>query len=154
MAMTRGSAAARQWQALRQLPGRVPLRIKLVTAVLTLVAIALAAISIAGLSFLHTYLLNVEDAALRGTAANYRLETEKCIVQGGLACGRPSQAGVAVVWLPVDGPLEQVSVPVTPQGVRLKAVPGPDVTAAEGWLRAHPLQTTTVPATSGDRRWR
>jgi two-component system OmpR family sensor kinase len=152
--MTHGSAAARQWQALRQLPGRVPLRIKLVTAVLTLVAIALAAISIAGLSFLHTYLLNVEDAALRGTAANYRLETEKCLVQGGLACGRPSQAGIAVVWLPVDGPLEQVSVPVTPQGVRLKAVPGPDVTAAEGWLRAHPLQTTTVSAMSGDRRWR
>ena len=44
---------SRQWQAARQLPGRVPLRIKLITAVLALVAIALAAISIGGILVLR-----------------------------------------------------------------------------------------------------
>jgi len=152
--MTLGSAAARRWQALRQVPGRVPLRIKLITAVLALVAIALAAISIAGLSFLRTYLLNVEDATLRADAASYRTAASQCVLQGGFACDRASQSGVAVYWLPAEGPMQPVYVPVTLQGVRFKPVPGPDVAGAATWLRQHQWETTTVPAKSGDRRWR
>jgi two-component system, OmpR family, sensor kinase len=151
--MTPGSAAARQWRALRELPGRVPLRIKLITAVLALVAIALAAISIAGLSFLRTYLLNVEDATLRTSIESSRSAVQKCLAEG-IACARPAQAGVAVDWLPQQGPLQPIYVPVTTQGVRFKAVPAPDVAAAASWLRAHPGQSITVRATSGGRLWR
>src|SRR5262249_23932069 len=142
MAMTFGSAAARQWKALRQFPGRVPLRIKLITAVLALVAIALAAISIAGLSFLRTYLLNVEDATPRTQAANYRTAAQNCVLQGGFACDRPSQSGVAVYWLPSDGPMQPVYVPVALQGAHFKTLPGPDLVGAAGWLRAHQWETT------------
>ena len=46
--MSSRSGLSRRWQQVRRLPGRTPLRIKLITAVLALVAIALAAISIAG----------------------------------------------------------------------------------------------------------
>src|SRR5215475_4322674 len=45
-------------------------------------------------------------------------------------------------------------VPVTLQGLRPKAVPPPDVAGAAGWLRSHQWETTTVPSTTGDRRWR
>jgi hypothetical protein len=47
--------SADRWQALRQLPSRVPLRIKLITAVLALVVIALAVISIASISLFRDY---------------------------------------------------------------------------------------------------
>jgi hypothetical protein len=52
------------WEALRRLPERTPLRTKLITAVLALVAVALLVMSVAGLSFLHTYLLGTADAQL------------------------------------------------------------------------------------------
>jgi signal transduction histidine kinase len=152
--MTFGSAASRRWQELRDLPGRVPLRIKLITAVLTLVAIALAAISIAGISFLRTYLLNVEDAQLRATGAGYKLAAEQCVFAGGDACGRLSPVGVAVDWVPARGKIQPVYVPVVPAGVRFRNEPPPDVAGAADWLVRHPWQTTTISATSGDHRWR
>src|ERR1017187_10240506 len=52
------------WRSVRQLPGRTPLRVKLITAVLALVTIALAAISIAGISVLKSYLLDQFDGTL------------------------------------------------------------------------------------------
>jgi two-component system OmpR family sensor kinase len=152
--MTLGAATAHRWQALRDLPGRVPLRIKLITAVLAMVAIALAAISIAGISFLRTYLLGVEDASLRTVAAGYRPTAETCVLQGASACSRPSEAGVAVDWLPANGPLQRVLIPVMPQGIRLRAMVPPAVAPAANWLAKHPWQTTTVPAATGDHRWR
>src|SRR5258708_4040697 len=46
------------WRSARQVPGRMPLRIKLIAAVLALVTAALAVISIAGIAVLHRYLLH------------------------------------------------------------------------------------------------
>jgi hypothetical protein len=53
------------WGSLRGLPDRTPLRVKMVTAVLALVAIALVAISFVGIAFLKDYLLNGADAQLQ-----------------------------------------------------------------------------------------
>ena len=44
------SRSAGFWGTVRSLPGRTPLRVKLITAVLALVGIALAVISVAGIS--------------------------------------------------------------------------------------------------------
>src|SRR5260221_4844822 len=65
--MSSAAGPGRAWQRLRALPGRTPLRVKLITAVLALVAIALAVISIAGISVLRSYLLNQDDNALQGS---------------------------------------------------------------------------------------
>ena len=56
------------WTSVRRLPGRTPLRVKLITAVLTLVAIALLVISVAGLAFLRNYLLNQADGQVNTIA--------------------------------------------------------------------------------------
>src|ERR1700676_2522255 len=44
------------WDGLRQLPGRTSLRVKLITALLALVTIALTTISVAGLIAFQSYL--------------------------------------------------------------------------------------------------
>ena len=52
------------WRSVRDLPGRTPLRIKLITALLALVAIALAVTSIAGIVILRNDLLGPVDNTL------------------------------------------------------------------------------------------
>src|SRR5437899_1013841 len=59
------SELSHRWQTVRRIPARVPLRIKLITAVLALVAVALSIISIAGISALRGYLLGGVDATLQ-----------------------------------------------------------------------------------------
>ena len=51
------SGFSRRWQKVRRATGRIPLRIKLISAVLALVFIALGAISIGGITLLRNYLL-------------------------------------------------------------------------------------------------
>ena len=64
--------AARPWQALRRLSARTSLRIKLVTALLALVAVALAVMGFVGVAVFGSYLQNQVDAQLRGLAAQVR----------------------------------------------------------------------------------
>ena len=51
-----GHWAVRPWQALRRLSDRTPLRIKLITALLALVAIALAVMGFVGVAVFGSYL--------------------------------------------------------------------------------------------------
>ena len=67
-----GHVRARPWQAVRRLSARTSLRTKLITALLALVAIALAAISFVGVAVLGNYLQNQVDAQLRGLDARCR----------------------------------------------------------------------------------
>ncbi|WP_281275830.1 sensor histidine kinase [Thermomonospora umbrina] len=53
---------------LRALSGRTPLRVKMIAAVLMLVAVGLTAISVAGVSVLRGYLVDRADGQLRDTA--------------------------------------------------------------------------------------
>jgi two-component system, OmpR family, sensor kinase len=153
--MTFGAAAADRWQALRQFPGRIPLRVKLITAVLTLVAIALIAISVAGISFLRTYLISETDGSLRPLSQTTgQIAVQHCLFDGGQACNNPAQSGLAVYWLPQRGAIVPVMVPATPSGLSYRKVPPPAVAPAANWLLRHPWQVTTVPAKSGNGRWR
>ena len=58
-------ASSGRVKAMRQAAGRVPLRIKLVAALLALVVIALAVISMVGLALFRSYLQDRADAQLR-----------------------------------------------------------------------------------------
>ena len=62
--MASTSAPGRQRNAARRLPGRMSLRVKLISALLALVTVALAVISIAGISVLKSYLLGQADQQL------------------------------------------------------------------------------------------
>jgi two-component system, OmpR family, sensor kinase len=155
--MSSGSGLSRRWQKIRQLPGRVPLRIKLITAVLALVVIALAAISIAGITLLHNYLLRPYDTGLLSTHVQHEAQrfTEACLEEPS-TCPRPGN--VAIDWLPTHGQLQQVLVPVQPQFAfmpsRANTIPGPAVRANPDWVAGLVNKTVTVSAKSGGGHWR
>ena len=67
------------WTSVRRLPGRTPLRVKLITAVLTLVALALLVISVAGLAFLRNYLLVQADNTMAATSNQQQLIIQSVI---------------------------------------------------------------------------
>jgi len=64
------SRAARRWQAVRQLPSRTSLRAKLVTAVLALVAVALAVMGFVAVAVFGGYLQDQVDAQVRNLDAS------------------------------------------------------------------------------------
>jgi signal transduction histidine kinase len=57
------------WASAGRLADRTPMRVKLITVVLTLVAIALLTISVAGLGFLRSFLLGQADSVLSSESA-------------------------------------------------------------------------------------
>jgi signal transduction histidine kinase len=148
---------SRQWQAARQVPGRVPLRIKLITAVLALVAIALAAISIGGILVLRDYLLSQADAELAGLQAGATRFVEGCLTNPG-TCPQRNANPYSIDWLALNGQLQHMLLPGQTQfgGIQIqtRAIPGPEIPAGSGWLTGQSGQTLTVPAVAGGARWR
>lgn len=139
---------------MRRLPGRTPLRVKLITAVLALVAIALAVISIAGISVLKSYLLNQADTQLQSVS-----DSADHAVGQFLSGAQPGVSNTAAVdWIQSGGKLQQVIAYGTRSGLGLQAqmnvIPGPDVPTTAGWLAASQGHDVTVAATSGGGRWR
>ena len=72
------SGLSRRWQKVRRATGRIPLRIKLISAVLTLVLIALGAISIGGQA------INISQ---NGTTCTYALQSSTGTVPGSGGAG-------------------------------------------------------------------
>src|SRR6266487_3385772 len=153
------SGFSRRWQKVRRATGRVPLRIKLISAVLALVFIALGTISIGGVTLLRNYLLAPYDAGLLSTETQHDAQhaTERCLVPPA-SCPVPLPGGGMVDWLPARGSLQQVAVPVQPQFVIMPSLanitPGPAIPADPGWAAGLTGKTTTVPAQSGGGHWR
>src|SRR5712691_9779002 len=109
MIMAEPSALARAWRAARQLPGRTPLRVKLISALLVLVAVALAVISITGISVLKSYLLGQTDAQL----TSYDAQSVQHVIQDYIG-GAPTTAqtgGLALAWVPAGGRVHMVIRP-------------------------------------------
>jgi two-component system, OmpR family, sensor kinase len=161
--MAEPSPLTRTWQAIRDLPGRTPLRVKLITAVLALAAIALAVISIAGISVLRSYLLNQSDNTLQGYT-NYvegHLGQYVGEVESG---GQPNSSVLAVALVQPGGKLQWLIRPAKPNyglnpslfgpGPPPQFLPGPQVPDNAGWLAANMDQFVTVPAQSGGDVWR
>ena len=155
--MSLQSWSGRRWQKVRWASGRVPLRIKLISVVLALVLIALGAISIGGITLLRNYLLGPYDAGLLSTQVQNEAQhfTEGCLVNPSVC---PHGGNGSVDWLPTQGPLQQVLVPVPPQFAFMptaaNTVPGPAVQTNPDWVAGLVGKTVTVPAESGGGHWR
>jgi two-component system, OmpR family, sensor kinase len=147
------------WQSIRDLPGRMPLRVKLITVLLALMAIALGVISVAGIAILRNDLIGPIDDSLTqqfntavGDVANYQ--------RTGLQIGRQD---IALDWITNKGAVQQVVVPLAgysggigghnPLGPP-QQIPGPKLDTSQAWLSANSGHIITLPAASGHDRWR
>ena len=155
--MSLQSGSGRRWQKVRRASGRTPLRIKLITAVLALVAIALGLISVAGISVLRSYLLGGYDSQL--TASQY--EAQRAVghcLDGSAPCPAYQSGGVLLAWLPTHGSLQQVVVPIQTRFGSMPQqptrVPEPTISATDSWVAGASGQPTTVSTVTGSRRWR
>ncbi|HEV2375057.1 MAG TPA: HAMP domain-containing sensor histidine kinase [Streptosporangiaceae bacterium] len=149
------SELRRNWEATQQRMGRVPLRIKLITAVLALVTIALAAISVAGVSFLRTYLLGQADGNLVVVGDGFgRSQVIGCLTGSLPNCPSAGPSGWALDWVPgSSGHPRPMWRTVSGVGAQ-RTIPGPAIVPSLRWLAQHPGQATTVPALSGSGQWR
>ena len=141
--MAETSPLKRFWLAIRELPGRTPLRVKLITALLALVIVALAVISLAGRVVYSNYLKHQAEKQL---AAYYEQVTNAIT-------GQPHSH----LFFPGDG-LEQVWL-LSPTGQQIDfgggssigpTSPPPQVPTSRSWLSANAGKTVTVPGQSGD----
>ena len=144
------------WRSARELPRRMPLRVKLISAVLALVTIALVGISVAGFTILKSSLLGSVDTQLQiETGPSYRY------VGGYLQTGTTGQGqGLAIDWIQSNGAVHQVVQPFSGIGAPGSAfgtgrpMSGPAVLTNQNWINSHLNVYFTVPAQSGHSRWR
>src|SRR6266516_2248341 len=136
MAPSAPSGPARFWKAAQRLPGRMPLRVKLTSALLVLVAVALAVISISGISVLKSYLLGQTDAQL------YNAQPLQNAIQDYLGGGQATvrTGGLALAWVPAGGRVHMVIRPgvlFSPESSsRGRILPGPAIPASASWLNS------------------
>jgi two-component system OmpR family sensor kinase len=126
------------------------LRVKLITALLALVALALVVISFTSTAVFRGYLLNRADTQLTGL----RVSAESQLTgTSGIGPGMPDQAlapgGYLVEALDTGGNLigrfgnsQQLTVP------------GPGIPNSSSWMGAHAAKPVTVAAVSGSDSWR
>ena len=131
---------------MRQAPGRVPIRIKLIAALLVLVALALAVISMVSLAVYRGYLQDRADAQLRALSA--QITNPSGI--GGLGSQALIFEGYVIELRDAQGQQVQCiqCTPIDPTSAR------PDVPTSTSWLTANSNKLVTVPATSGGDNWR
>ena len=151
------SGFSRRWQKVRRATGRIPLRIKLISAVLALVFIALGAISIGGITLLRNYLLGPVDADLLASGHGAQHVTERCLPPAS-PCPVLAPGNTMIDWLTAGGQVRQVIVAVQPQFAVMPSqsniIPDPAIPSDPGWAAGLAGQTVTVPAESGGGHWR
>ncbi len=139
-----GHWGARSWQAVRRLSARTSMRTKLVTALLALVAIALAVMSFVGVAVFGNYLQNQVDVQLRGLDA--QVQNAPFAFSGG---------SHHITFFLNNNLVEVLSSngqPVTGIGnLQNLSISGPAIPASELGNFGQPF---TVPAQSGGDGWR
>jgi two-component system OmpR family sensor kinase len=137
--------SASRWQAAKRLPDQVPMRIKLITALLALVVIALAVISVTSLVVFRNYLEDRADAQVRALVS----QAEQHTGVGGPNSYVFSLAGYVIELRDARGQ------PIQNWGTwQQLQIPGPDVPTSQSWLSANAGKLATVPAESGQDTWR
>src|SRR5215472_8267615 len=152
--MSLQSGFSRRWQKVRRASGRTPLRIKLISAVLVLVLIALGAISIAGLSVLRSYLLGQASNQLAAIQGYAQHDAERCL-DGNANCPL-YVSGAAAYWLPTNGHVTPIWLPAeVPAGMlsQSRVIPGPAIQDNQAWVSSISGQDIVVPAETGGGRW-
>jgi two-component system OmpR family sensor kinase len=132
--------SARRWQEFRQWVGRIPLRIKLITAVLALVAIALAVISTVSIALFRHYQLNRASQQLIALYQRTLVQVNEGLVfnHGGHLY------------------LGSYLIAMRPAGTTLGASPGislPDVPTSPTWLSANSGKLVDVSSVTGSDNW-
>jgi two-component system OmpR family sensor kinase len=145
--MTTTSGPHRWQENLRRLPERTPLRVKMITALLALVAIALAVISVASLTVFRNYQI---DRANQQVTDLYQREV--MLIQSGHA------------QLPSVTPFGPYLFAIIPTGKSLAAEAAtagpptggslPDVPTSSSWYKANGTRMVNVNAVSGSDNWR
>src|ERR1017187_5196477 len=152
MSFTSGRGSV--WERIRRLPDRTPLRVKMITALLALVAIALTTISVAGLIAFQGYL---RDQAAHQVSVVFGERASQLSGQSGNSGPhpglRPDDFGLYGNYLvellnPQGQVLEgQVLAPPGASGG------GPIVPISKDWLKAHSGRLVTVAGQSGSGNW-
>ena len=135
------SRSAHRWQEFRQWVGRIPLRIKLITAVLALVIIALVVISVASINLFRDYQLN---RASQQVTALYQQTLAEVHDGQGLEPGGHLYAGSFLIAM-------------RPAGLSFSVPPGdsfPDIPTSNAWLSANSGKMIDVSAITGTDNWR
>src|SRR5215468_596837 len=141
MSASAPSGSAAHWQALKLLPGRVPLHTKLISAVLALVVIALAVISIASINLFRDY--QIRHASQQVTAL-FDEQLAQVNQGGGVSPDHPVYAGFFLIAMrPVGSTLQ------APAGSSI-----PDIPTSQAWLSANSGKLVNVAAVSGTDNWR
>src|SRR3984957_11736384 len=147
------------WAAVRAAPGRMSLRLKLVTALLVLVGLALAVTGLVGNAILKNYLLTPYDQSLAATETSQNLQAA---LRSYSLTGQPIQNVGVAVDIVANGKITQVVQPTTgvngnsgPFAFRQSTpMPGPALETSPAWLVAHNGHPFTLPAQSGIGEWR
>jgi two-component system OmpR family sensor kinase len=144
------SERASFWDGLRRLPSRTPLRVKMITALLALVFIALMTISVAGLiafqSDLRAQAANQVTSTFNARASQLTTQSGGFGPSGGLRKDDFGLYGpILVELLSTNG-----QVIFGPLGV---STAGPSVPTSKAWLAAHSGQLAIVPGQSGGDNW-
>jgi two-component system OmpR family sensor kinase len=145
---------SRQQRAVRRLSERTPLRVKLITAVLALVIIALGAIGVASVYVLHSYLTTQSDPELNAAINNINTDTLINKPPGYLYRIEGEQNQFAGFQLP--GNQLAWSYPDTP-GIGNPGQPRqslPALPTSANWGGRISPTLVTVPAQSGSDTWR
>jgi two-component system, OmpR family, sensor kinase len=124
---------------------RTPLRVKLIVAVLALVTVALALISLASVTALRGYLVDRLDVQLTLVAPGFQRERPGPGPRG----GRPPPSPYLIQRRDAGGKVEEQF------GAELSEAQGqPRLPDDAAWLQAHSGTLMTVAATEGGGQWR
>jgi two-component system OmpR family sensor kinase len=133
----------------RRLAARTPLQVKLIVAVLALVAVALVLIGLASLAVVDGLLVGRLDGELQQEARRSAGGPPPAM-RGGPGPGRGPRSPYLVQYRDADGHLgPQLSTELLQEGQRPPRIPDDPA-----WLEESAGQSVTVPATGGDGRWR
>ncbi len=132
-------------KAVTRLSQRTPLRIKLIAALLALVALALTVISFTSIVVFRSYLLNQADNQVQRLVGQSTNSPPPSPHQS------DSYTFLGFVYEVIDSQGNLVSY--FGNGQTLGST-GPDVPASSSWLSAHAGHPVTVPALSGSGQWR
>jgi len=147
--MASASWLDRPWGNLRRLLGRMPLRVKLITSLLALVALALVIISVASLTVFRNYQIS---RANQQVLNQYQAEVDD-LLSGHSTLSYPSVISVSplLVGLIPSGtslPAAAAHQPmVNPESV-------PDVPTSSSWYQANGQRLVNVNTVSGIDNWR
>src|ERR1700722_18305529 len=108
--MTYNTERAGFWAALRGVPRRMSLRLKLVTALLVLVGIALAVTGLVGNAILKNYLLSPYDANLQAIQNSRQAPAD---VASNLSNGNQGRQPDLALDFVADGRIHKVIVPLS-----------------------------------------